>query len=118
MTPATARLMPLRPTICALDIRSLQIGESWEITRDAWRDVGVGAGVPVVEFELICSDSAEHRARVESRTVAIANFKLPGWEDVLARDYQPWCRDPLRIDTAGRSVAECVALMRSALAAE
>ena len=84
----------------------------------AWRDVGVGAGVPVVEFELVCSDSAEHRARVESRTIAITNFKLPGWKDVLARDYHPWRRDPLRIDTAGRSVAECVALMRSALAAE
>ncbi|MBB4198076.1 kinase [Rhodoblastus sphagnicola] len=87
----------------------------WEITRDAWRAVGVGAGVPVVEFELVCSDREEHRARVESRTVAIANLTPPSWEEVLARDYRPWRRAPVRIDTAGKSVGECLKLMCSAL---
>src|SRR5690349_19807927 len=35
------------------------------ITRQAWRDVAARAAVPFVEIEVICSDVAEHRRRVE-----------------------------------------------------
>lgn len=57
------------------------------VTRDAWRDVGVGAGVPVVEVEVICSDPAEHRRRVTARSVDIPGLVLPDWHQVLSRDY-------------------------------
>jgi hypothetical protein len=87
-----------------------------EITRDAWRGVGVRASVPVVEFELVCSDVTEHRSRVENRAVGIGHFISPDWEDVRARDYHAWRRDPIRVDTTGRSIAACVRLMRSVAA--
>jgi hypothetical protein len=37
------------------------------ITRDAWLKVGQNAQVETVEIEVICSDSREHRPRVETR---------------------------------------------------
>src|SRR5688572_14051717 len=39
----------------------------WPLTRDAWRKVADRAGVGVLEVEMVCSDAAEHRSRVESR---------------------------------------------------
>lgn len=56
------------------------------VTRDSWRDVGARAGVPVVEVEVICSDPAEHRQRVTSRSVDIPDLPLPDWQQVRRRD--------------------------------
>ncbi|MET9101241.1 MULTISPECIES: AAA family ATPase [Streptomyces] len=83
------------------------------VTRDAWRDVGVGAGVPVVEVEVICSDPAEHRRRVTSRSVDIPGLVLPDWQQVLSRDYASWDREHVVVDTAGQKPEESLAsLMR------
>ena len=81
----------------------------WDLTRDDWRNVGVSAGAPVVEFEIICSDASEHRARVESRADGM------DWAQAQARDYRPWGRAPVRIDTAGRTISDCLQAMLSAL---
>lgn len=78
------------------------------ITRNAWKKVGDQAGVCVIEVEVICSDSTEHRRRVETRSIAIEGLKLPTWKDVTTREYEPWEREHLVIDTAGHSVAESV----------
>jgi predicted kinase len=59
-------------------------------TRAAWRAVGERAAVAVVEVEMICSDAAEHRRRVASRSADIRGLKLPTWSEVEARDYEPW----------------------------
>ena len=94
------------------------IGDSvnpWMLTRNAWRDVGVRAGVRVVEIETRCSDTEEHRARIELRTSGIDGLVLPDWAAVKARDYHPWDRDCLVIDTAGRSAEDCAAEIRAAL---
>lgn len=79
-----------------------------DLTRDAWRQTAVRAGRDGIEVEVVCSDPAEHRRRVESRRSDIAGLKLPNWQDVLDRDYQSWNRDRIVIDTAGRSVEQCV----------
>ena len=66
------------------------IGDSvnpWMLTRNAWRDVGVRAGVPVVEIETICSDVQEHRRRIETRSNEVPDHVLPTWQDVIGRDY-------------------------------
>lgn len=42
-----------------------------QATRDAWLDVARRVGVRVREVEVICSDSGEHRRRVETRTADI-----------------------------------------------
>ena len=39
--------------------------------RAAWRDVARRAAVAVVEVEVVCSDAAVHRRRVESRSADI-----------------------------------------------
>ncbi|MFR9723730.1 AAA family ATPase [Streptomyces sp. MS19] len=79
------------------------------VTRDAWRDVAGRAGVPVLEAEIVCSDPAEHRRRAEHRTVDIPDLALPTWEAIVGRAYEPWDRERLVVDTAGRDVAACVA---------
>jgi predicted kinase len=87
----------------------------WPLTRDEWRAVGEGIGVPVVEIEVVCSDRVEHRRRVESRVADIAGHRVPTWQDVVERDYRAWDRQPLVIDTARRSVSESVHAIVSAL---
>lgn len=73
------------------------------VTRTAWREVATQAGVPFREIEVICSDKAEHRQRVESRPARIAGLKLPTWAEVEARKYHPWTGEHLVIDTAGQT---------------
>ncbi|GAA2210627.1 AAA family ATPase [Nonomuraea monospora] len=73
------------------------------VTRDAWREVGVRAGVPVAEVEVTCSDQDEHRDRVTTRSVDIPGLRLPEWREVVEREYEPWDRDHITVDTAGRT---------------
>ncbi len=90
------------------------------ITRNAWRTVGEAAQVPVIEIEVICSDGDEHRRRVESRTTDVPNLVLPAWQDVLDRDYEPWDRPRIVIDTAreasSTSLARALSQIRGQLA--
>ena len=81
----------------------------WKITRDEWRAVGTRAGTRVLEVEVVCSDAVEHRRRVESRGNALT------WAEVVARDYRPWHRERLVIDTARSSVKEAVDAIRLTL---
>jgi predicted kinase len=80
----------------------------WPLTREAWRAVAAGAGVRALEVELVCSDGAEHRRRVESRVADIDGHRLPTWQEVVERDYRPWDDARLVIDTARLSVDEGV----------
>lgn len=80
----------------------------WMLTRDAWRAVGEQAGVRTLEVEVICSDQAEHRRRVESRVADLEGHRLPNWADVVARDYRPWECGHFTVDTAIHGVEHCV----------
>lgn len=86
------------------------------ITRQAWRTVAETAGASAVEVEVVCSDTAEHRRRVERRKSDIAGLKLPTWAEVEAREYHPWPRERIVIDTAGRSLDACLEDLNAALA--
>ncbi|HXE35091.1 MAG TPA: AAA family ATPase [Verrucomicrobiae bacterium] len=85
------------------------------ITRDAWLKVGQNAQVETVEIEVICSDTREHRSRVETRLQDISGLRLPTWQEVISREYVPWIREHIVIDTANRSVAQSVKILREAL---
>ncbi|MFF4249790.1 AAA family ATPase [Streptomyces sp. NPDC001663] len=76
------------------------------VTRDAWRDAALRAGAPVVEVEVVCSDPAEHRRRVTSRSVDIPDLPLPDWQQIVEREYEPWEREHVVVDTAGADPAE------------
>ena len=68
-------------------------------TRDDWRAVAEARGVPHRGIEIRCPDAAEHRRRVEARRAEFAGQRLPTWEEVLARHYEPW-EGAIVIDTA------------------
>jgi len=88
-----------------------------QITRDAWHAVARRAGVRVVDVEVVCSDSSEHRRRVETRAADIAGHRLPTWQEVVEREYHAWTKPRIVIETAGKSTAEALSVLRSALAA-
>ena len=56
-----------------------------------------------IEVEVICSDSQQHRERVEKRTSDISGLKLPTWEEVMSREYERWEGEHIAIDTAGEA---------------
>ena len=87
-----------------------------EITRQAWRDVATRARVTAIDIEVICSDRAEHRRRVETRVTDITGHRLPTWDEVIAREYHAWTTPRAVIDTANRSTAETLMALRSVLA--
>ena len=82
-------------------------------SREGWRDVAHGEAVRLIEIEVICSDEAEHRRRVETRTADIAGFKLPSWSSVMGRDYVPWTSPRLVVDTAFLAPHEAVAVVEA-----
>ncbi len=87
-----------------------------ELTRAAWREAAIRAGCGSVDVEVVCSDAAEHRRRVETRGSDIPGHEPPTWAEVAARDYRPWDRDRILIDTAGRDAAESAAELLAKLA--
>src|SRR5438094_3048017 len=43
----------------------------WPLTREAWRSVAERAGVETLDVEIVCSDAAVHRRRVDGRAADI-----------------------------------------------
>jgi predicted kinase len=86
-----------------------------QLTRDAWLEVAVRAKARTIEIEVQCSDLVEHRRRVETRVADLPGFRLPTWEEVLSREYAPWNREHLVLDTATRTLGENVKTLRDAL---
>jgi predicted kinase len=87
----------------------------WSLTRDEWRSAGERAGARVVEVEVICSNIEEHKRRVETRSTDIKGHRLPTWSEVLERDYRPWDRERMILDTAQLDVRECVRTIEAAV---
>ena len=79
------------------------------VTRDAWRDIAAGHGARLVEVELVCTDRAAHRERAQTREVDIRGLRLPDWEQITSREYEPWDRGHLVIDTEVRGHVHHVA---------
>jgi predicted kinase len=85
------------------------------LSRDAWVEVANRAQVPAVEIEVTCSDVKEHQRRVETRVSDIARSRSLTWPDVVSRDYRPWSREHIVIDTANRTVEQVVTILRKAI---
>ena len=73
-------------------------------SRAGWRAAAATADVAALEIEVVCSDAAEHRRRVETRQADIPGHRLPSRQDVETLQYEPW-PSAIVIDTAGRSIA-------------
>jgi predicted kinase len=85
------------------------------LTRDAWVAVASRGGVNAAEVEITCSDLQAHRRRVEARPADRSGRRLPTWEDVVSREYEPWNRKHIVIDTSAKSVAVVVKELRELL---
>jgi hypothetical protein len=81
---------------------------SLNVTRDAWKHTADAAAATLYEVEVICSDQDVHRHRVETRKTNIPGLTLPTWDQVTSREYHPWHRDHIILDTAHKNVFECV----------
>ena len=75
------------------------------VTRRLWARTAADADASLLGVELVCSDTAEHRRRVEQRVSDIDGLVLPDWQAVLRRDYEPWPQADLRADTAREAPA-------------
>jgi predicted kinase len=78
------------------------------VTRDGWVGTATAAGAMVVEVELICSDPALHRRRVETRPSDVEGLVKPTWQEVESREYETWSRPHLVLDTATMGVEPIV----------
>ncbi|MCY4043725.1 MAG: AAA family ATPase [Cellvibrionales bacterium] len=78
------------------------------ISRQGWQAVAISSQAEYTNIEVICSDQAEHQKRVETRIADIPGLRLPTWEQVRNRDYEPWQGDRIVLDTAGQSSEESV----------
>ena len=74
-----------------------------ELTRREWENVAEVECAGFVNIEIVCSDSQEHRRRVESRASSVPNLRLPTWDEVVAREYHSWSVPRVAIDTARNS---------------
>lgn len=86
-----------------------------ESSRKGWREVACKAKCPLLEVEIICSDLAEHRRRIEHRRSDIPGLKLPDWDSVLERNYEPWTSPHLIVDTACLTANQAVELIGNAI---
>jgi predicted kinase len=86
-----------------------------ELTRREWEQVAREAEAAYINIEVICSEIAEHRLRVETRAAEVSGLRLPTWSEVENREYHDWTVDRVVVDTAGRSAAECASDLLSRL---
>lgn len=75
-------------------------------TRQAWHDMAKRHGQAYLDVEVICSDEAEHKRRVDARLAAGAGKNHPDWEAVCSRLYEPWSMERLVIDSCKKSVEQ------------
>jgi predicted kinase len=84
-------------------------------SRSSWRAVSDRTGAVLVDLEIICSDLAEHRRRVEGRTSDIPGLTAPTWQSVQKHEYEPWLTNRLVIDSAVLSPEDGLATIASHL---
>jgi predicted kinase len=77
-------------------------------SRAGWRQTALRSSAPIVEIELICSNLALHRQRVDSRSPDIEGHMLPAWDEIATKLYEPWDRQHLVLDTATSSLDHLV----------
>ena len=75
-------------------------------TRNSFEGIARDCDSGFLNIEVVCSDTNEHRIRIETRTTSTGNIHFLTWEDVVSREYHEWDRERIVIDTAGKSVSD------------
>ena len=89
-----------------------------ELTRREWEQVALDVGARYLNIEVICSDTQEHRRRVETRTSTVPGLQMPTWHEVQSREYHDWTVGRIVLDTSGRLEAECIEELLTKLPSE
>ena len=84
------------------------------LTREAWRDIGKRSGSVIVDVQVICSDNAQHRHRIEARD---PNTRASNWLEIINRDFDAVDHTTIVIDTAGQAVEQSLAALQMAVSA-
>ncbi|MBB4909731.1 putative kinase [Actinophytocola algeriensis] len=58
--------------------------------RAGWLELARASGTSVRLIEVVVSDPAEHRRRVEARRSDVTGLVVPTWRQVTAVAYEPW----------------------------
>ncbi|MBV7378102.1 AAA family ATPase [Maritimibacter dapengensis] len=72
----------------------------WREAEALWTEALRGTHARLCRVQIVCSDPAVHRARVETRKSDIAALSLPTWSQVQGRDAIPFDDADLMLDTA------------------
>lgn len=85
------------------------------VTREWFADLAAKSNACLLNVEVVCSNAAEHRRRVEARLGQAQDPALPTWAEVQGRPFEAWSGDRLTLDTCRLSVAECVMTITDAV---
>jgi len=85
------------------------------MTRNAWMSVAMGSQATMVQVNIQCSNTQEHRRRVEKRLMERPMQGLPDWTSVQARQIDEWPEADLTLDTYMLSRDESVSSVMTAL---
>ena len=92
-----------------------------KVSRREFKLVASESGAKILNIFLHCSDQKEHQSRIERRSSDIKGLRLPSWQKVLAREFEPWVTDGnelIVIDTFNRTPEECLQLVLEKLNAK
>lgn len=78
-----------------------------EISRKLWLETAASGNARLLNVEVVCSDKALHRKRVEARQSDIKGLVVPDWQRVSSRDFEPWQEDRVIVDTSINSIEKC-----------
>ena len=87
------------------------------VTREAWVGTASAASAALLEVEVTCSDQHEHQRRLATRGTDVDGLVKPTWRAVAAREYEPWSRPRLLVDTAVTTPDEAATQIVDAAAA-
>lgn len=87
-----------------------------DVTRNWWAQAALASNARLLNVEIICSDQAEHKRRIEQRRSDIAGLDLPDWNSVQRREYEVWSEARVALDSSKMSVNGCVRRIVEAIA--
>jgi predicted kinase len=85
------------------------------ISRQPFSELAERRAVPIHWIRLVCSDTAEHRRRVENRVFDLPGAGRPDWAAVTGRETDEWTEPHAVVDTAA---GDAVTTVQELLATE
>jgi len=80
-----------------------------KITRDEWEKVALDSGASYKNIEIRCTDSREHKLRLNRRNDESEGHARLTWQQIESRPYENWDKKVLTIETSGKSVSDSFA---------